>query len=147
MSDETKKPGVGVGVMIVKDGKVLLGKRHIDPQKASSALHGEGTWTMPGGKLHFKEELEEVAFREAFEETGITIDKRKLKIINVSNDIVVDAHFVTVGFLCQDFEGEPKVMEPDEIVEWQWFSLDNLPHPLYFPSEKILKKYLERQLD
>ncbi len=39
----------------LKDGKVLLGKRHDDPEKASSLLKGAGTWTMPGGKLDFSE--------------------------------------------------------------------------------------------
>ena len=58
---ENKKVGVGFGVMILKKGKVLLGKRHEDPEKASSELHGEGTWTMPGGKLHFGERFEDGA--------------------------------------------------------------------------------------
>jgi len=144
MSDINKKPGVGFGIMILKDNKVLLGKRHEDPEKASSLLHGEGTWTMPGGKLHFKEDLEEAAWRETLEETGIEIKKEKLKIISVTNDIVEDAHFVTIGFLCRDFKGEPKVTEPDEIIEWKWFELNNLPSPIYFPSEKIIKNFFSK---
>ncbi|NCO80349.1 NUDIX domain-containing protein [bacterium] len=137
-----QKPGVGFGVMILKDGKVLLGHRHEDPEKASSLLHGEGTWTMPGGKLHFQEKLKEGAIREVFEETGIKV--KDLEVISISNDIVQDAHFVTIGFLCKDFEGEAKVMEPDEITEWKWFDLNNLPSPLYFPSERIIKNYLAK---
>lgn len=130
--------------MILKDNKVLLGKRHGDPKKADSELHGEGSWTMPGGKLHFKEELKDAAWREVFEETGIKSDKEKLEIISVTNDVVADAHFVTIGFLCQDFKGEPGVMEPDEITEWKWFELNNLPSPVFFPSEKIIKKFLNK---
>jgi len=144
MEDTNKKPGVGVGVMILRDNKVLLGKRHSDAQKADSELHGEGSWTMPGGKLHFQEELEDAALREVFEETGIKPDKDKLEIISVTNDKVKDAHFVTIGFLCKDFEGEPKVKEPDEITEWRWFDLDNLPDHIFFPSEKILKKFIAK---
>jgi 8-oxo-dGTP pyrophosphatase MutT (NUDIX family) len=45
--------------MILKDGKVLLGQRHTDAVLASSELHGEGTRTMPGGKMHFGESFEE----------------------------------------------------------------------------------------
>jgi len=131
-------------VMILKEGKVLLGHRHENPEKASSLLHGEGTWTMPGGKLHFQEKLKEGAVREVFEETGIKV--KGLEAISVSNDIVQDAHFVTIGFLCKDFEGEAKVMEPDEITEWKWFDLNNLPSPLYFPSEKIIKNYLAKKI-
>ena len=131
-------------MMILKEGKVLLGHRHENPEKASSLLHGEGTWTMPGGKLHFQEKLKEGAVREVFEETGIKV--KGLEAISISNDIVQDAHFVTIGFLCKDFEGEAKVMEPDEITEWKWFDLNNLPSPLYFPSEKIIKNYLAKKI-
>ena len=141
MNNSDKKPGVGVGVMILKDNKVLLGKRHSDPNKADSELHGEGSWTMPGGKLHFKENLEEAAQREVFEETGAEINQENLKLVSVTDDIVKDAHFVTIGFLYENLEGEPKVMEPDEIIEWKWFELDNLPSPIFFPSEKILKNF------
>lgn len=139
-----KKPGVGVGVMILRNNKVLLGKRHDNAEKADSELHGEGSWTMPGGKLHFQEELEHAAYREVFEESGIRPNIGKLEIISVTNDKVKDAHFITIGFLCKDFEGEPKIMEPDEITEWKWFNLDNLPNPIFFPSEKILKKFIAK---
>ncbi|MFA4999117.1 MAG: NUDIX domain-containing protein [Candidatus Paceibacterota bacterium] len=138
------KPGVGFGVMVFKGGKVLLGKRHEDPEKASSLLHGEGTWTMPGGKLHFHEGLKEAAAREALEETSLIV--RNLEVISLSNDIVHDNHFVTVGFFCDDFEGEAKVIEPDEIIKWEWFDLNNLPSPLFPPSAKIIRNYLDKKV-
>jgi 8-oxo-dGTP pyrophosphatase MutT (NUDIX family) len=69
---DKKKVGAGIGVLVLKNEKVLLGKRHDEAEKASSELHGEGTWTMPGGKLHFQESFEEGAKRELEEETGIT---------------------------------------------------------------------------
>jgi len=140
---ENKKVGAGIGIMLLKDGKVLLGKRNEDPVKASSELHGEGTWTMPGGKLHFGESFEEGARRELMEEIGIKVEK--MKVISISNEIVSDAHYVCVGFLCDDFEGEPKIMEPEEIVEWKWFSLDELPTPIFPPSKKIVENYLAKR--
>ena len=133
---------VGFGVMILKGDKVLLGKRHPDPEKASSALHGEGTWTMPGGKLHFGETFEAGAKREVAEETGM--NAKSFGVISLTNNIVTDAHFVTIGLLCKDFEGEPKVMEPDEIIEWRWFSLNELPKPIYPASEQVLKNFSEK---
>lgn len=131
--------GVGFGVIILRDGKVLLGKRHDDPEKASNLLDGAGKWTMHGGKLRFGETFEQGARREAKEETGLILGK--LKFIAINNDIIETAHFITVGLLCEDFQGNPLVLEPDEITEWKWFSLDELPKPLYFPSEKVLKNY------
>ena len=138
---EKNSARAGFGVMLLKDGQVLLGHRHEDPAKADSQLNGAGTWTMPGGKLDFGEEFEEAAYREVLEETGIKIDKSKLKLISVANNMVATAHFVTLGWLCEEFEGESEVREPDEITEWKWFDLDKLPEPMYFPSERVLASY------
>ena len=140
MSDKPRV-GAGIGIMVFRNNKILLGKRHDDPEKASSALHGEGTWTMPGGKLDFGETFEKGATREVFEETSIKVNS--LKVVCISNEIVSDAHFVTIGLLCEDFEGEPKVMEPEEITEWKWFDLNNLPKPMFFPCVKIINNFLE----
>ena len=129
--------------MILKEGKVLLGKRYEDPEKADSLLNGAGKWTMPGGKLHFGESFEKGAEREVLEETGIKIKNPRL--ICVNKDIVETAHFVTAGLLVTEFDGEPKVMEPDEITEWNWFDLDDLPSPLYFPSEKVFENYKQKK--
>ncbi len=141
--EKPKKIGNGFGVMIIRDGKVLLGQRHFDPAKADSEMHGEGTWTMPGGKLEFGESFEIGAVREVLEETGVEIDIKDLEVISLTNDILPDVHFVTVGLICKNYNGEAKVMEPDEITQWEWFSIDQLPSPLFKPSEKILKNYKE----
>jgi len=93
--------GVGIGVMLLKADKILLGLRNPDPKKAESELHGEGTWTMPGGKINFGEKWEDAAYREVFEETGIKIDKKKLEIVCVNDDILPEVHFVTLGLLCK----------------------------------------------
>jgi len=141
--EEKKKVGVGFGVMILKDGKLLLGRRHEDPEKASSLLNGAGKWTMPGGKLDFGETFENGAKREVLEETGMSLNN--MEVICVNQDIVESAHFITIGLFSDDFSGEPKVMEPDEITEWRWFDLDNLPSPMYFPSAKVLENYKQKK--
>lgn len=142
---ENSKIGAGFGVMLLRGNEILLGLRHTDPTKADSELHGEGTWTMPGGKLHFGESFEVGAQREMLEETGIYIETKDLEVISLSNDMVSDAHFITVGMRCKKFQGEPKVMEPDEITEWQWFDLDTLPENIFFPSARVLKNYTNKR--
>ena len=141
--EEKKKVGVGIGVMILKNNKILLGKRHEDPENASSLLHGAGTWTMPGGKLDFGETFEEGAKREVLEETGIKLNK--VNVFCVNQDMVETAHFITVGLFSDNFEGDAKVMEPDEITEWHWFDLKDLPNPIYFPSAKVLENYKHKK--
>jgi 8-oxo-dGTP diphosphatase len=141
---DNKNVRAGVGIMIMKDKKILLGRRHSDPDKASSELHGEGTWTMPGGKIHFGEKIQDAAKRELTEETGLV--PKDMKVVSVGNEIKDDAHFVTIGFLCDRFENEPKVMEPDEITEWRWFALDSLPSPIFPPSMKLLQNYINGEV-
>jgi 8-oxo-dGTP diphosphatase len=139
-----KVANAGVGILIIKNDKVLMGKRNDNPEKADSVLHGEGLWTCPGGKLDFGNKISDMARKEVLEETGIKANE--LKLISVTNEIVKDAHFVTIGFLCKDFENEPKVMEPDEITEWKWFSFNELPANIYPPSEKLINNYLEDKI-
>ena len=141
---ENKNVRAGVGILLIKDDKVLLGKRNADPRKASSELHGEDTWTPPGGKMEFGEKIIDSVKREILEETGVKA--KDIELISITNDIVPDSHFVTLGFLCKNFEGQPKVMEPEEIVEWKWFSLDNLPKPIFFPGEKLINNYKEGKI-
>lgn len=133
------KPGIGVGVMVIQDDKILLGLRNPDKIKASSELQGQGTWTMPGGKVEFMETLIDAAKRELKEETNL--DATELDILCISDDMTDTAHYVTVGFIVKEYIGEVKAMEPDTILEWKWFELDKLPDNLYEPSAQCIKKY------
>ncbi len=143
MENEKKKVGAGFGVILEQDGKILLGRRHPDPEKADSAFRSAGEWCLPGGKIDWGETLEEAAVREVQEETGITItDPLVISVHNCKNEF---AHFLTVGMIAYNWEGEAKVMEPDEITEWDWFSVDELPKPRYFPSFEVIENYLEKK--
>ena len=132
--------GAGVGIMVLQDNKILLGLRSTDPAKADSELNGEGTWTCPGGKIRFGESFEEAATRELTEETGLLGDG--FRVYSISNDIGNEAHYVTIGLLCDKFSGELKTMEPDEIIRWQWFDLNSLPPNMFIPSRKMVDNYL-----
>ncbi len=144
MAEEKKRIGAGFGVIIINnEGKVLLGRRHPDPDKADSAFRSAGEWSLPGGKLDWGESFEEGAIREVKEETDLDItDPEVISVHNCKNEY---AHFMTVGLLANSYKGEPKVMEPDEMTEWQWFKLDNLPQPRYFPSLMVIENYLKKK--
>ncbi len=130
-------------MILEKDGKILLGLRHPDPDKADSAFRSAGEWSLPGGKLEWGESFEAGAMREVAEETGIKI--KNPKVISVHNCKNQYAHFMTVGLVAAEWEGEASVMEPDEIIKWDWFDLKNLPEPRYFPSFEVIENYLQNK--
>jgi len=140
---EKKKVGAGFGVVLVKNGQVLLGMRHPDPDKADSAFRSAGEWCLPGGKLDWGETFEAGAIREVKEETGILIKNPQVFcVVNCKNE---HAHFMTIGLAVTSWTGVAQVREPDEIIEWKWFSLNKLPYPRYFPSFMILENYLRKK--
>lgn len=139
MNEEKKRVGAGFGIVLERDGKVLLGQRHVDPDKADSVFRSAGEWTLPGGKLEWGESFEGGAIREVKEETDIEI--RDLEVMSVHNCKNEHAHFVTIGLVAREWKGEAKVTEPDEITKWEWFSLQDLPSPLYFPSREVIENY------
>lgn len=135
----TGKVGVGVGVIVMRGEKVLLGLRNPNKNKASSELQGQGTWTMPGGKVDFGETLESAARRELLEETGLECNS--LTFATLQDDIVGEAHYVTAAFKAEVKPGQDaKVCEPQTILEWRWFSIDVLPDNLYSASKKVIEK-------
>ena len=59
------QPRVGVGAVVLREGRVLLVRRGVAPAR--------GLWAIPGGGLRIGETLQEGAEREILEETGIVI--------------------------------------------------------------------------
>jgi len=90
------RPYVGVGAVIVQDGRVLLVKRKYEPLA--------GQWSLPGGAVEVGETLEACLVREMLEETGLEI--RVGPVIEVFDRITHDDegrvlyHFVLVDYLC-----------------------------------------------
>ena len=130
MSD---RPKVGIGVAIIKDGKVLLGKR-------KGGAHGDGSWCYPGGHLEFGETWEECAKRETMEEAGIKI--KNIRFGSVTNDIfpTESKHYITIAMIAEYDSGEIKEIESEKIGGWDWFDWNNLPNPLFVPLQSLVKQ-------
>jgi 8-oxo-dGTP diphosphatase len=130
--DSNERPDVGIGVCILKDGKVLLGKR--------INSHGAGSWSFPGGHLEKYETWEDCAAREVLEETDLKI--KNIKYAIVTNDIFIKEkkHYITIFMLADYDSGVLKNMEPGKCTEWGWFSWKDLPNKLFLPVENLISK-------
>ncbi len=106
-----ERPVVGIGGVIIDQGRALLIRRGSEP------LLGE--WSIPGGTLELGESLQEGVARELLEETGIEV--RVLDQIEVFDRIFLPQgttggdvqgkprfHFVIVDYLCERLAGEPR---------------------------------------
>lgn len=129
----TKRPKVGLGVIIIRDDTVLMGKR--------KNAHESGTWSFPGGHIEWNESIVECAKREVLEETGLEITD--LRYGPYTNDIFAaeQKHYITVFVLAHSRAGEPKIMEPDKCGEWKWFQWHELPSPLFLPTINLLQQH------
>ena len=125
-----KRPKVGLGVIVVKDGKILLHQRNYGYQKNS--------WALPGGHLEFKESFEDCAARETEEESEVKI--KNVRFAAVTNDWFKEDHYITVFMIANWESGEPKVMEPDKCNEWRWVKWDKMPQPVFLPLKNLIEQ-------
>ena len=126
------QPQVGVGVLIIRDGRILLGKR--------AGSHGAGTWALAGGHLEFGESIETCARREVLEETGLTLDR--ILPAPSTNDIMADErkHYVTCFVEASISGNEPaRILEPGKCLAWEWFRWTDLPEPLFEPVKTLAR--------
>jgi len=106
-----ERPMVGIGGVIIEQGRTLLIRRGSEPLL--------GQWSIPGGSLELGESLQEGVARELLEETGIEV--RVLDLIEVFDRIYLGDgtrgaevqgrprfHFVIVDYLCERLSGEPR---------------------------------------
>lgn len=126
--------------MIVKDGKILLGKRR--------GSHGAGKFAFPGGHLEYMESFEECARREVREETGIEIQNVRFLFLQNFKDYA-PKHFAHISIIADWKSGEAQVLEPEKCEGWDWYDMDDLPEPyfinthLYVEALRTGKNYFD----
>src|SRR6266567_1802444 len=137
-----EKPVVGIGGVIIEQGRTLLIRRGSEP------LRGE--WSIPGGTLEVGETLQEGVAREMLEETGVEI--RVLELIEVFDRIFLENeasdtplrktprfHFVIVDYLCERVSGEPRA--GSDVTDVAFAREDELPQfHLTETVKRVLKK-------
>ena len=120
---------MGIGVFVInEEGKILMQRR--------KGSHGEGTWSLPGGKLEHGESWETCAKRETEEEALIRI--KDVRYLTATNDIFKEGpHYVTIFVKTTEYEGTPAIAEPEKCTDMGWFSWNDLPSPLFLPLQQL----------
>lgn len=126
-----ENPRIVVATVATWEGKVLLGRRAIEPR--------EGYWTLPGGFMENNETAEAGAIRETLEETGATVILRDLLAV-YSLPHIGQVHLVYRARLAV-----PHIEAGPEMLEARLFDIDELPwDDLAFPTNTwSLQHYLE----
>ena len=131
---ENNRPKVGLGLLLLKDGHILLGKR--------LGSHGNGEFGATGGHLEGNESFEECATRELVEEAGTDMKITVPKFLCVTNlKKYPPHHYVDIGMVAEWISGDPVNEEPDKMESWNWYPVENLPDKLFGCMENYLEAY------
>ena len=106
-------PLVGVGAVVVDQGRILLVQRGREPLK--------GHWTLPGGLLELGESLTAGVAREVLEETGLEVEV--LELIELVDRVHregdrVRYHYVIADYLCRVKGGALQAASDADAVRW-----------------------------
>jgi 8-oxo-dGTP diphosphatase len=129
------RPLVGVGGVVIADGRALLIRRGRPP------LQGE--WSIPGGMLELGERLEQGVRRELAEETGLEV--RVLDLVEVFERVFSDDdgrtkyHFVILDYLCEAVSGE--AIAASDVTDVAWAREDELrSYSLTPTATRVIKR-------
>jgi ADP-ribose pyrophosphatase YjhB (NUDIX family) len=106
-------PLVGVGAVVVEEGRVLLVRRGREPLK--------GHWSLPGGLLELGESLTAGVVREVREETGLTVEP--VELVELLDRIHREGeriryHYVIADYLCRLVGGALQAASDADAVRW-----------------------------
>lgn len=135
-SSESARPVVDVHLILRDGDKILLSQR--------GGSYGHGQWHAPSGKLDPGEPLTAAVVREGYEETGVTVDPDRLRLVHTVHHRQGGGASDRLGFFFEatEWEDEPVNREPDKCLRLQWFAVHDLPDDLIPYPAVGLRGYL-----
>lgn len=122
------RPLVGIGIVVLRPGAVLLGRRGHAP--------AEGTWSLPGGGQKLGETAEAAARRELAEETGLSVGEMRLAghADSIHHDAAgaVRFHYTILDFAALWRGGAPRA--GGDLRELAWAGFDTLSDFALWPE-------------
>jgi ADP-ribose pyrophosphatase YjhB (NUDIX family) len=125
---------VGVAVIVLKDNELLLVKRNSSYR---------GMWCIPCGHVEYDEDVRGAAMRELKEETGLDVKIGPVFTVH-SNFHDLDNQTVGIWFMAASFSGN--ITAGSDAGDVKFFSLDNLPQKMAFPTDILVCEKLKQQL-
>lgn len=123
-------PKVGVGVFVVRDGKILLVRRTMAPEI--------GKWSIPAGYIDHGEDPQDVAVREALEETNLTVEIEKL-IDVYHNPPEQGGATVFILYQAKLLGGQPQAGDDADAVGF--FGKDELPEIAFKSTQDVIFRF------
>jgi ADP-ribose pyrophosphatase YjhB (NUDIX family) len=127
--NEQNRPSVGVATVVIKEGKILIGK---DTKK------GEAVFGVPGGHWESGETLKECAVRETKEESGVVCANAQLISVYDFYRKDKEKSYVTIGMKAEYVSGEIRDLQEEGRLDWAWYAPEEALKLNLFPADKIL---------
>lgn len=124
-----------VYLLLHKESKILLMKR------ASGWM--DGYYSLPAGHLDGGETIVHAMLRETYEEIGINVDEKKLRVIHVMHRLA-DKEYIDFFLTAESWIGVPKIREPNKCSGLEWFSIHSLPSNIVPHVKKFLETIEEK---
>lgn len=131
-------PKVTAGVLVEAHGRVLLGRRGVNP--------GKGAWYIPSGFVEYGEPPDAAARREVEEETGVRVHITHLLGVWFFDETLGGKAGIAIFYYGIPQDDAPAV-PADDVVEVGWFAPEALPAPIAFPIHaNLLQMWAQARL-
>jgi len=123
-------PKVAAAVLVIQEERVLLVRRVNEPFR--------GLWTLPAGFVNGGEDPAEAAARECLEETGLSVNVKRVYDIVSGREHPRGADFVII-YEAEIMSGEMQAADDADAVDW--FAKNNLPSLAFRATQKVLQSF------